>query len=518
MTKTELKEAWENYERESKRIRELTFNGLIKETAKEQEDRIQRLLKPENYIEYFDYYFGVNSELGLADAPSSWFHLEWYLELFYNPLANQQRRSFRGSAKSTHTNLGNTTHLKENKQLKFGVLIGRTQDHANNLLSNLQIQLESNERYIKDFGNQVKYGSWADGEFETLDNTYFKALGLNQPFRGLNKNLRRPDFVSMDDLEDRKQAKNIELTKENIQKLTGDLGKAGERGRFRRVMCNNYIVRNGIVDGYAAKYKKSKNFYVSTINLCNEQTFEPSWYERYTAEECQIIVSDSDYHTSQREDFNNPVEEGKRFKEEWIRFKKSHGNKIWDCLIEFWDLSYTKEGDFKAGGVIGFEKGRAHVLRLFNRQCDNPDAMEMHYVWQKEFAQKGMSIISYYDATAAQKAVYEPEWLIACERYGGVDIPEPDHASGDKHDKIVATLTGAFMYGLLTFDDSLRDTEDMDKAIEHILAFEKGCKTPDDILDMLENCVRKGRVLFGYSQKEELPKPHIKKRKRKTLG
>jgi hypothetical protein len=516
MTKTELKEAWEKYERESKRIRELTYNSLIKETAEEQEARIAHLLKPENYIEYFDYYFGVNSPLGLADAPSSWFHLEWYLEIFYNPLANQQRRGFRGSAKSTHTNLGNTTHLKENKELKFGVLLGRNQDLANNLLSNLQIQLESNERYIKDFGNQVKYGKWSDGVFETMDNTCFKALGLNQPIRGLNYNLIRPDFVSMDDLEDRKQAKNIELTKENIQKLTGDLGKAGQRGRFRRVMCNNYIVRNGIVDGYAEKYKKSKNFTISTINLCNEQTFEPTWHERYTAEECEAIVNDSDYHTSQREDFNNPVEEGKRFKEKWIRFKKSHGNKIWDCLIEFWDLSYTKEGDFKAGGVVGFEKGRAHVLRLFNRQCDRPIAMGMHYKWKSEFNAKGMSINSYYDATAAQKAVYEPDWLVACEQFGGVDIPQPDQASGDKHDKIIATLTGAFMYGLLTFDDSLRDTEDMDKAIEHILAFEKGCKTPDDVLDFLENCVRKGRVLFGYSQKEERPTPHIGKKKRKT--
>ncbi len=518
MTKTELKEAWEKYERESKRIRELTYNSLIKETAEEQEARIKHLLKPENYIEYFDYYFGVNSLLDLADAPSSWFHLEWYLEIFYNPLANQQRRGFRGSAKSTHTNLGNTTHLKENNELKFGVLIAKTQDHANNLLSNLQIQLETNERYIKDFGTQVKYGSWADGEFETLDNTCFKALGLNQPFRGLNKNLRRPDFVSMDDLEDRKQAKNIDLTKENIQKLTGDLGKAGQRGRYRRVMCNNYIVRNGIIDGYAEKYKKSKNFSISTINLCNEQTFEPTWHERYTAEECEAIVNDSDYHTSQREDFNNPVEEGKRFKEKWIRFKKSHGNKIWEGLIEFWDLSYSGEGDYKAGVILSIEKGRAHVLRVFNRQCDNPEAMNMHYKWQKEFNEKGMSINSYYDGTAAQKIVYEPEWLVACEDNNAMSIPEPIHASGDKHERIAHTLTGTFKRGLITFDDKLRDSEDMDKAIEHILAFEKGTKTPDDFLDSLEYCVRVGRLLYGYSKTEERPKPHIKKRKRKTLG
>ena len=126
-----------------------------------------------------------------------------------------------------------------------------------------------------------------------------------------------------------------------------------------------------------------------------------------------------------------------------------------------------------------------------------------------------MSIISYYDATAAQEIVYETDWLIACEENNAVDIPFPDHASGDKHDRIDATLTSTFMRGLITFDERLKDTPDMDKAIEHIVAFEKGCKTPDDILDCLEQCVRKGRLLFGYSQKEDSnQKPVIGKRKK----
>ena len=360
---------------------------------------------------------------------------------------------------------------------------------------------------------QMQYGSWADGQFETLDNRFFMSLGLNQPFRGLRNGANRPDFASMDDLEDRKQAKNIDLTRENVQKLTGDLGKAGQKQRFRQIMANNYIVKNGIIDGYAEKYKKSKNLSIQTINLCDED-FNPTWDERYTREECIAIVEDSDYHTSQREDFNNPVEEGKRIKAEWIKFKKTHGNQIHNGLIEHWDLSYSADGDFKAGLVVSIDKGRAHVLKLYNRQGERPTAMNMHYEWQKEFNSKGMSIISFYDATAAQKVVYEPDWLIACEENNAVDIPFPEHQSGDKHDRIDATLTSAFMRGLITFDSKLEGTPDMDKAIDHILAFEKGCKSPDDILDALEVCVRKGRLLFGYSQKEDSnQKPVIGKKK-----
>ena len=513
MTKTELKEATERYYRQSKMIQLLSSASLIKETTEQQEKRIKHLLKPENYLEYFEYYYGINSGLALADAPCAKFHLDSYLKVFHNPLIKQQRRFFRGAAKSIHTNVGNVTHLKENDQLNFGLIVGKTNEHSKLLLSDVQMHLEYNERYIKDFGVQMQYGSWADGHFETNDKTFFMALGLNQPFRGLRNGADRPDFVSMDDLEDRKQAKNIDLTKENIQKLTGDLGKAGQKGRFTQIMCNNYIVKNGIVDGWAEKNKKSPNLHIMTVNLCDENG-NPSWPERFSKEDCINIIADTDYHTSQREDFNNPVEEGKRIKAEWIRFKKTHGNQIFNGLIEFWDLSYKDTGDFKAGGIISIEKGRAHVLEIFNRQVSLSEAMNMHYEWQKKYNAKGMSIISYYDATAAQETVYEPEWLVACEENNAVSIPIPDHAAGDKHDKIDATLTNTFQRGLITFDERLKDTDDMDKAIEHIVAFEKGCKTPDDILDVLEQCVRKGRLLFGYSQKEDSnQKPVIGKRK-----
>lgn len=518
MTNAELKEAKEKYARLSKYIKVTTYQSLVKETAQDQEWRIKRLLKPENYLDFFDYYYGVNSGLALADAPSAKFHLKSYLEVFHNRLIKQQRRWFRGAAKSIHTNVGNVTHLKQNNELYFGLMVGQTEGMANLLLSDLQLHLESNERFIADFGKQVQYGSWADGFFETNDNRLFMGVGLNQHFRGLRNNATRIDFASLDDLEDRKRAKNAELTREYVQKLTGDLGKAGQKGRFRQIMSNNYIVKNGIIDGFAEKYKKSPNFSISTVNLCDEITFAPSWPERYTPEECKAIVEDTDYHTSQREDFNNPVEEGKRIKAEWIRFKKTHGNQIFNGLIEFWDLSYSDDGDFKAGGIVSMEQGRAHVLEIHNRQTSRPEAMNVHYEWQRKYNAKGMSIIAYYDATAAQKIVYEPDWLIACEENNAAEIPIDDHASGDKHERIDATLTSTFKRGLITFDERLKDTEDMDKAIEHITAFEKGCKSPDDILDVLEACVRKGRLLFGYSQKEEnTSKPVIGKKKGRRL-
>jgi len=81
MTKTELKTAMESFNERSKVIRESTYESLAlrKETAKEQEDRIKFLLKPENYNTFFDYYFGINTPTPLADAPCADFHQSSYM-------------------------------------------------------------------------------------------------------------------------------------------------------------------------------------------------------------------------------------------------------------------------------------------------------------------------------------------------------------------------------------------------------------------------------------------------------
>ena len=142
MTKTELKEARERYFLNSKRIKEITANGLIQETSEQQEKRIKHLLKPENYLEFFDYYFGVDSGLSLADAPCAKFHLESYLDVFNNRFIKQQRRWFRGAAKSIHSNVGNVTHLKQNDEIFFGLIICKTEKHSKLLIYYLQIHLE----------------------------------------------------------------------------------------------------------------------------------------------------------------------------------------------------------------------------------------------------------------------------------------------------------------------------------------------------------------------------------------
>ncbi|AMA48980.1 hypothetical protein [Flavobacterium covae] len=499
MTATEFKTALENFKMKSKQIQELTYNSIVKETTEEQEERIAYLLKPENYTKFFDYYFGVGVAFSLADAPCADFHQYTYEKVFQDPFIVQLRKWYRGSAKSIHTNVGNMCHLKQNDELFFGVLIGKNENLAKILLSDLQQHLQFNERYIKDFGVQMSYGSWADGEFDTTDNKKFKALGLNQPFRGLRSGANRIDFASVDDCEDRKQAKNLELTRENVEKITGDLGKAFHLRRGRLIVPNNYIVKNGILDGIKEAFKKSIHFDESIINLSDENG-NPTWKERLSKKDVIQINKKTDYYTSQREDYNNPIEKGKLFKAEWLKYADIPNDIIWDGLIAHWDLSYTRNGDFKACAIVGFKSGKAYLLDVFCRQCDLPEAMEWHFAKMREYTSRGVSVLSFYDATVSQAAVFSTAWLSTAEREKYASVPLPNHTNSDKHIRIEATLTDVFFNKLLTINKNLKDTSDWQSAEEQILSFEKGTKAHDDFPDTLENAVRLGRNYFGYSQ------------------
>lgn len=526
MTKTELKEAKERYFALSKMVKSMTYDSLVKETTDEQEARIKRLLKPENYVEFFDYYFGVNSGLPLADAPSAKFHQSSYEKVYKDRKIRQFRQWFRGAAKSIHTNVGNILHLKENNELFFAILIGANEGLSKILLSDLQVHLDHNERIIKDFGLQSSYGNWADGEFQTKDGKYFKALGLNQPFRGLRFGQYRPDFASVDDCEDRDRAKRPEMVRKYGEKITGDLKKAFHKERGRLIVPNNYIVKDGLLDYLVKNFKESEHFDMSRVDLATKNIakenyktvkgWEPSWPERYTKQDVIDIVCDDDYYTSQREDFNNPIEEGKLFKADQIIKRKVHHREKWDGILIHWDLSYTSNGDYKAGCALGVQGLRLTVLEVFCQRCGINSAMEIHFSWVIKYKERGYTPLSFYDATAAQQAVYSPIILQCSEDNKCPDIPIPEHQSGDKHNRIEATITNALHRKILFWDERL-EGKDYDTYMKLILSFEKGTTSNDDPPDNLERAISLAQKYYGYSKEEGTTKPFIGKRKKRRM-
>jgi hypothetical protein len=279
------------------------------------------------------------------------------------------------------------------------------------------------------------------------------------------------------------------------------------------VFANNYIVKDGINDYVLKKYKDNKHLHVSTINLADEKG-NPSWPERYSKEDVQNIIDNDDYYTSQREDFNNPIEEGKLFKADKIIKRSVHGNEVFDGFVSHWDLSYTSTGDYKAGVLLGVKDLELTVLEVFCQRCDINSAMETHFQWQETYRHKGSLPMSFYDATAAQQAVYAPIIQQCAEDNKSPYVPMPMHQQGDKHNRIEATILSALHRGILFWDDSL-EGKDYDTFMDQILSFEKGTHNNDDAPDTLERAISLAQLYYGYSKEKDSRKPVIGKRKKK---
>lgn len=537
MTKKEYRDLLERFKQNSQRINKATIDTLVKETAKEQEERIKMLLKPENYGLFFNYYFGKDTPIPLADSDCAWYHTAAYRDLYNEAYITLFNFIFRGGAKSTHANLGYPFALKQSNKAKFFLTVGINEERAAMLLQDLQVQFEANNRIVKDFGMQKKYGSWAEGAFETEDRCTFMALGLNQPFRGLRQNGVRVEYASIDDCEDPKTALNKSLILEYASKITGDIQGAFSKDSERTIVNNNYFAEDGLMTellrrkGFNPKHlntktnliRKEKYSTVYLVNLTNKfydqaradniETWEPSW-PRYSHLDClrKIEQYKNDIATLSGEYYNTPVKIGKLFKPEWIKWVAPLPLEEYDLLVGHWDFSYTTTGDTKAFALIGVKETKMTALDIFCGHYDISDALEYHFLNAKKWFIQNGACIFYYDASVAQKAIYEPILTQASIRYKSFMAPLPEHSTADKYTRISTTLTNAFRSGKLVFSEKIQSHPDWAEAELQLLGFEKGSKLHDDFPDTLEAAIRLAQ-LHAASEINTDSQPVIGKRK-----
>lgn len=517
MTKSELKELRERFRRKSEFIANATIDTIIKETDDEREKRIRRLLKPENYNDFFNYYFGKETPIPMADCDCAWYHGDIYRDLYNNAFTTLFNLIFRGGAKSTHANMGYAFALKQTEKAKFQLVVGQNETRAAMLLQDLQLQFSENKRIIEDFGGQKVYGSWEDGIFETTDRCTFMALGIDQPFRGLRANGVRLEYVSIDDVEDKKRAKNQALTREYIEKITADVQGAFSTTSERTIINNNYFVQKGFIEGLAKRKGidlrkintrqttviKEKYAILYLVNLTdqyyenvhpeNRNLWNSNWKERFSKDAClrKIEQYQNDKATLSGEFYNTPINVGKLIKTSMIKMVEPLPLSNYDVIGENWDLAYGSEACHKAKATAGVKGMQICVTDVFCRQTDISIAIEYHYRKAKEVLKQNPAFISFYDASVAQEAVYEPQWLMGAHKYKCFHVPLPQKSSVDKYIKIDTVLVGALTAGIIVFSKELENNPDWEEAKNQMLNFEKGGNYPVDFPDALSDLIIK---------------------------
>jgi predicted phage terminase large subunit-like protein len=478
---SKLLEEWNLY---CKNLQALTPAQNIHETDKEKKERTECLLKDyEAFVEY--YFFAIT-----RGTKSARFHIQTANKIAKNPKARFILEWARGHAKSTHISLFIVLWLVAKGEIKNFMLVSYSYDMACALLGKIQAHLATNPRWMNDFGEQVKIGSWAEGEFTTREGVHFTCRGAGQSPRGASSDdSYRPDYIVIDDIDEDELVENPKRVRKMLKWVLTALFGAMDMGRGRFIMVGNRIHKNSIL----ANLAKNKAFQHSIVNALDKEG-NPSWGEKYTKEEIEQVGLEIGDINFQREYMNNPVIEGTIFKPAQIIFTTPPKLNDMDDMVMYIDPSFknTATSDYKACVLVGKKGGKFYILAVFNRKTSLTVMIKWLYDRYGKMSEIAQTISRWYSEANFTQGDLVGEELYSEGEERGYQLPMHfDTRQKPNKEQRIESIAFLFERGLIFWSEKIKNHTDVELAIEHLLAFERGTRTPDDFPDALEGAIFK---------------------------
>lgn len=485
-TKAEIIKAQERWKQHCETVQAATAVN-INETEAQRLARIKRLRS--DYAAFVDYYFPhwtVNPETG-KNTPCAPFHVEAANKILKNRNLKAAFQWHRGAAKSTNMDVFVPMWLmiQERREINVMVLVGKSEDNAKTLLGDIQAELQYNQRYIHDFGEQFNNGHWEDGEFVTRSEVAFFARGRGQSPRGLRYRSHRPDYVVIDDLDDDELVESPARVAKLFDWVRSALFGTLDGGRGRFIMVGNLIAKNSVL----AKWCDIKSVHVTRVNIYDNKG-NISWAAKWTPQEVREIEDVAGYRAFQKEYMNNPIIEGAIFRNEWIRWGKRPAWSKFSEIVLYIDPSFkgSTKNDYKAAKLWGKAGTTLYHLRAFVRQSSVAEMVRWCYDLYEWCREQGISVRWYMEANFMQDTI-----LDEFRREGelrGYQLP----ITGDKRKKPdkfqrVEAISPLWERGFVVYDETQKDDPDMLAGIDQTLAFEKGMRGHDDAPDADEGAI-----------------------------
>ena len=491
-TQAEIKQRYAEWQEHCKHIQSITDTALLaQETPVEKDRRIHRLQK--DYAAFCEYYFPhflqlrdkVTGEVirTIHNAP---FHNTAAAKVKGTPNLKAVFKWPRGHAKSTHFDIFMPLWLmfQPKRLINFMVVVGKSEDSAIRLLSDIQAELEFNQRLLADFGEQKSVGDWQEGEFTSQSGVKFLACGRGQSPRGLREREARPDYIVIDDLDDDELCRNEKRVKDLTDWVKEALFGALDVGRGRFIMVGNLISKTSVLANIAA----TKGVYVSEIKAVDRDG-NPVWKEKWTKEEAQEYRDFVGYRAWEKEMMHNPIKDGTIFRHDWIRFKKVLPLKKYDQLVCYTDPSFksTTANDYKASRLWGKTGSELHLIDCYVRQ-DTVTGMVRWLYDLYERTRDEAAVLFFMEANFMQDIILD-EFTEEGKRRGYQLPITPDVRKKPEKLQRIEAVSPLWERGFVFYNEALKDTPDMQVGIEQTLALERGSRVHDDAPDADEGAI-----------------------------
>lgn len=491
-TASEIKQRYAEWQEHCKRVQSLTdLSALVNESPTQKDKRIKRLQK--DYAAFCEYYFPhfltlrdkTTGEV-IRTVHNAPFHNSAALKVKNTPNLKAVFKWPRGHAKSTHFDIFLPLWLmfQPKRLINVMVVVGKSEESAIGLLSDIQAELEFNQRIIADFGEQKAVGNWQEGQFVTQSDVAFFARGRGQSPRGLRYKEARPDYIVIDDLDDDELCRNEKRVKDLTDWVKEALFGALDVGRGRFIMVGNLISKNSVL----ANIADTKGVYVSEIKAVDKDG-EPVWKEKWTKEEAEEAAAFMGYRSWQKEMMHNPIKDGTIFRHDWIRYKKVLPLHKYEMLVCYTDPSFksTTANDYKASRLWGKIGNELHLIDCYVRQ-DTVSGMVRWLYNLYESLPENVSVRFFMEANFMQDIILDEFTTEGNLR--GYQLPIlPDKRKKPEKIQRIEAISPLWERGFVFYNEALKDTSDMQVGIEQTLSLERGSRVHDDAPDADEGAI-----------------------------
>lgn len=437
----------------------------VNETEEEKAKRKRKLeADPEAWFKYYfpKYCF-------CEPAP---FHIKSTKKVLKANRLYQARRWARGLSKSTRR-MFEIFYKKFAQKFRVNMLmISKSESNAIRLLAPYRANFEANQRLINDYGEQEKVGSWAEEEFVTKDGSSFRAVGAEQNPRGAKLEEMRVNVAAFDDVDDDEVCRNPERLQQRWEWIEQAVIPTVDISKDYFIFFDNNIIAEDSIAIRAAQYADD----VETINI--RENDKSVWPQKNSEADIDYMLSKVSYESGQKEYFNNPLSQGKTFKE--MIYGKCPPLKDLDFVVQYADpatsnkdkptIKSKAQNSCKVDVLVGYHNLKFYVYKAFVDNTTNANFIDWLYAI-RDYAKHAKQLHSFIENNTLQDPFYEQVLLpLIFEKgeenktTGGVlGITPDDRIKPEKWFRVEGNLEPINRLGLLILNEEEKNNPHMQR-------------------------------------------------------
>lgn len=454
------------------------------ETHAQKTARIEKL--EANPEEWFVYYFP-----NFCTAEPAMFHKKSTKRIIQNAEWFEVRAWSRELAKSAR-GMMEDIYLAMMGKIKNKLMVSNTHDNAERLLAPYKACFEANQRLIHDYGKQEKNGSWTSDEFTIQKGCSFRAIGWGESPRGTRNDAKRPDSITIDDIDTDEECRNEEIQKNKMNWIEQALYGTRSISEPLRLLVNGNIIHNNCVVLKLAE--RADHFEVINIRDKNGKS---TWPQKNTEALIDRVLKPISYESQQKEYFNNPMDGSDTFR--ILKDGKVPNLKTCNVCIYADPATSNKDvtsGSYKAVGILAQKGFDFYIVKVFLDTMSNAKFVDYLFECYIFCKHKGVENVRVYiENNSLQNPFYEQVILPAIYEKGKetkvlLPIIGDDRDKKDKYTRIEGTLEPINRLGHMIFNEAEENDEHMQRLKAQFKNFSRKQKRMDGP-DMVEGGVFK---------------------------